>query len=84
MLKVDWTDDAIEDLQKLDKPIAKRILTKISWFSQHFNNITPEPLSGKMAGTFKVRVGDWRIVYTIEKDVIVIQAVGHRREIYSR
>ena len=84
MLKVDWTDDALEDLQKLDKPIAKRILTKISWFSQHFNNITPEPLSGEMAGTFKVRVGDWRIVYTIEKDVIVIQAVGHRREIYSR
>lgn len=84
MLKVNWTDDAIEDLQKLDKPIAKRILTKISWFSQHFNNITPEPLSGEMAGTFKVRVGDWRIVYTIEKDVIVIQAVGHRREIYSR
>ncbi|MDP3298426.1 MAG: type II toxin-antitoxin system RelE/ParE family toxin [Thermodesulfovibrionia bacterium] len=71
-------------MQKLDKPIAKRILTKISWFSQHFNNITPEPLSGEMAGTFKVRVGDWRIVYTIEKDVIVIQAVGHRREIYSR
>jgi mRNA interferase RelE/StbE len=84
LLKVNWTDDAIEDLQKLDKPIAKRILTKISWFSQHFNNITPEPLSGEMAGTFKVRVGDWRIVYTIEKDVIVIQAVGHRREIYSR
>ena len=84
MLKVNWTDDALEDLQKLDKPIAKRILTKISWFSQHFNNITPEPLSGEMAGTFKVRVGDWRIVYTIEKDVIVIQAVGHRREIYSR
>jgi mRNA interferase RelE/StbE len=37
-----------------------------------------------MAGLFKIRVGDWRVVYTIEKDTIIIKAVGHRREIYSR
>lgn len=58
MPKVEWEKEALDDLQKIDKPIVKRILNKISWFSQHFNNITPEPLSGEMAGTFKVRVGD--------------------------
>ena len=83
MLKVEWTKDAIEDLQRLDKPIAKRILKKISWFSQHFDNITPEPLSAELAGTFKLRVGDWRVVYTVEPDVIVIQAIGHRKEVYK-
>jgi len=70
-------------LQNLDKPIAKRILNKISWLSQHFDNITPEALSGELVGTYKLRVGDWRIVYTIELDLIVIQAVGHRKEIYN-
>ena len=84
MHKVEWGKEALDDLQKIDKPILKRILNKISWFSQHFNNITPEPLSGDLAGMFKVRVGDWRIVYTIKNEVIVIQAVGHRREIYSK
>ncbi len=83
MPKVEWTEDAIEDLERLDKPIAKRILKKISWFSQHFGNIIPEPLSAELAGTFKLRVGDWRIVYTIETDVIVIQAIGHRKEVYK-
>jgi len=82
--KVEWEKEALDDLQKIDKPILKRILNKISWFSQHFDNITPEPLSGDLAGMFKVRVGDWRIVYTIKNEVIVIQAVGHRREIYSK
>ncbi len=82
MPKVEWTKDAIEDLQNLDKPIAKRVLNKITWLSQHFDNITPENLSGELVGTYKLRVGDWRVVYTIELDVIVIQAVGHRREIY--
>jgi len=81
--KVEWEKEALEDLQKIDRPIVKRILNKISWFSQHFNNITPESLSGDMAGLFKLRVGDWRVVYVIEEDVIIIKVVGHRREIYK-
>ena len=82
MHKLEWTEDAIEDLQKLDRFITQRILKKITWFSQHFDNIIPEPLSGDFTGTYKLRIGDWRVVYTIEQDVIVIQAVGHRREVY--
>jgi len=80
--KVEWTKNAIEDLEKLDTPIVKRILNKISWFSQNFENITPEPLSGDLVGTFKIRIGDWRIIYTFESGVIVIQAIGHRKEVY--
>ncbi|TAL27538.1 MAG: hypothetical protein EPN94_01275 [Nitrospirae bacterium] len=59
------------------------MVNKISWLSQHFNNITPEPLSGDMSGQFKLRVGDWRVVYVISADAIVSKAVGHRREIYK-
>ncbi len=83
MPKVEWDEEALDDLEKIDRPIVKRILNKISWFSQYFDAITPEPLSADMAGLFKLRVGDWRIVYEIGKDVIVIKAVGHRREIYK-
>lgn len=83
MPKVEWDEEALEDLEKIDRPIVKRILNKISWFSQYFDAITPEPLSADMAGLFKLRVGDWRIVYEIGKDVIVIKAVGHRRDIYK-
>jgi mRNA interferase RelE/StbE len=57
--KVVWGKDALDDLNKIDKPVIKRILNKITWFSQHFNNITPESLSGDMTGLFKLRVGDW-------------------------
>ena len=82
MAKVEWTEPALEDLQKLDKPIAKRILKKITWLSNNFENITPEVLSGEFSGTYKLRIGDWRVVYVIESDIIIIQALGHRREIY--
>ncbi len=84
MAKVEWTEDAIEDLSRLDKPIIRRILKKVSWFSDNFDSITPESLSGDFKGAFKLRLGDWRVVYTIENDLILIQAVGHRREIYKK
>lgn len=83
MPKVEWEKEALDDLQKIDRPIGKRILYKISWLSQHFDNITPESLSGDMSGQFKLRVGDWRVVYTLEDGGIIIKAVGHRREIYK-
>ena len=82
MHKIEWTEDAIKDLQKLDKFLAQRILKKVTWFSQHFDDVIPEPLSGDLLGTYKFRIGDWRVVYTIEKDIIVVHALGHRREIY--
>jgi len=83
LAEVAWTLDAANDLKKLDKPISRRILNRISWFAAHFDEIIPEPLSGEFASTFKFRVGDWRIIYTLQDEHILILAVGHRREIYK-
>jgi mRNA interferase RelE/StbE len=84
LAKVEWTDDAIEDLSRPEKLIIKRILKKVSWFSNNLNSITPESLSGDFKGAYKLRIGDWRVVYTIENDLVLIQAVGHRSEIYKK
>jgi mRNA interferase RelE/StbE len=83
LVKVNWTEGAIKDLEKLDKPIARRILARIAWFSKNFERIIPEPLTGGFKGAFKLRVGNWRVVYTVEGETIVIQFVWHRREIYK-
>jgi mRNA interferase RelE/StbE len=80
---IEWTEDALKDIEKLDKLVARRILRKISWFGDNFERVIPEPLSGDFKGTFKLRIGDWRVIYTLEGNVIVIQMIGHRREIYK-
>ena len=43
-----------------------------------------KPMKGGLAGHFRVRVGPYRIVYKIEKTilVVVIARIGHRREVY--
>ena len=82
MAKLEWTEKAITDLERLDELTVQRILRKVTWFANNFERIAPEPLVGDLKGTFKLRVGDWRVVYTVEDETIVIQLIGHRREIY--
>lgn len=83
MTPVEWTEDALRDLGKLDPQIRLRVLRKISWLSKNSEAITPETLSGEFKGMFKFRIGDWRVIYTIEKQTLVIHFIGHRREIYN-
>jgi mRNA interferase RelE/StbE len=83
LVQIEWTDGALKDLEKLDKPVARRILRRITLLSKNFQSIVPEPLTGEWKGTFKLRIGDWRAVYTVEGNTIVIQFIGHRSEIYK-
>ena len=43
------------------------------------------PLHGKYSGLFKLRVGDWRIVYEVKHNekIITVHKIGHRKEIYK-
>jgi len=79
---IEWTEGALRDLERLDKPIARRILRRLAWFSKNLQSVVPEPLAGQLKGTFKLRVGDWRVVYTLEGNTIIIQFIGHRSNIY--
>lgn len=78
--------NASRQLKKLDPPVARRIIDQIRWLAEHFEEITPEPLKGDLAGLFKYREGDYRIIYQpLHKErLIVVHEIGHRREIYKR
>jgi len=77
---------ATRDLERLDKPLAHRIVERIRWLATNLDEIRPEPLTGDLAGFYKLRVGDYRVVYEIlhTENVIVIHQIGHRRDIYRR
>jgi mRNA interferase RelE/StbE len=83
LVQIEWTEVAIKDLEKLDKPVARRILRKVTWLSRNFQSTVPEPLAGELKGAFKLRIGDWRAVYTMEAKIIVIQFIAHRSQIYK-
>ena len=75
---------ALRSLESLDKPVAERIIDRLSWLSENLDALTPLPLRGGFSVTYKLRVGDWRVIYSfdIERRSITIHLIGHRRDIY--
>jgi len=79
-------DAAARDLARLDRPEARRVVQRINWLASNLDTIRPEVLSGDLAGFFKLRVGDYRVIYEIlgAEQILLVHAVGHRREVYRR
>ena len=77
-------DAAARDLARLDKQIGLRIARRIHWLAENLEDIKPVALSGNLAGLYRLRVGDYRILYEIlhDEQFIVIHFIGHRREVY--
>ena len=82
MVSVRLSADALRDLEKIDHTVAKRIIEKIMWLEKSFADTMPERLHREFKGSYKLRIGDYRVVYSFHQDVITIEAVGHRRDVY--
>lgn len=82
---VEYETEAIEDLTKLSPLMQKRIIKKIQWWAENFTEITPQPLKGKLSDFYKLRIGDYRIIYDfdIDQQVLIIDQIGHRSQIYD-
>lgn len=72
-----------KDLPRIDNSVKQRIKVAIEDKLVIYPEIYGKPLRGILKGYWSLRVGDWRIVYTIKKEVIFILAVRHRGEIYT-
>jgi mRNA interferase RelE/StbE len=74
---------AAKALKKIPKADRKRIIDKIDSLIDN----PPNPDATKMKGNnpfHKIRTGDYRIIYEIQEDVLVILIVkiGHRKDVY--
>ncbi|PIV32488.1 MAG: type II toxin-antitoxin system mRNA interferase toxin, RelE/StbE family [Lysobacterales bacterium CG02_land_8_20_14_3_00_62_12] len=85
--QIQFDDAAMKDLAKLDKQIAKRITDFLRGRVAVLDNprTIGEALKGSKLGEFwKYRVGDWRIIASIEDGAlrILVVKIGNRREVY--
>ena len=81
--RIEFKRSAAKALKKIPKANRKRIVEKIDSLAES----PPNPDTTKMKGNnpfHKIRVGDYRIVYEIQEDVLVmlIFKIGHRKDIY--
>jgi mRNA interferase RelE/StbE len=81
--QVEITREALRALSKLDKPIRRRVQSAIDELQADCRPHVAIALQG-LSGAYRIRIGDYRVIYTINDDklVVVVVDLGHRREIY--
>ena len=72
------------DIPKLSKDVRIRIRRAIEGKLATHPIEFGKPLRYSLKGARRLRVQDWRVIYTIEPpDVVLIVKIGHRREVYE-
>lgn len=79
--KIRFKPRAIKDCKSIDKKRLKQIFSKIELLSNNLQgdvkkltNFTPE---------YRLRVGDYRVLFEIESDEVIIYRIMHRKDVYK-
>jgi mRNA interferase RelE/StbE len=81
--RVEWKNSAYKELQKLPRPMITRIVAEVADLS---NDPYPHGVK-KLVGSefsYRIRIGDYRVVYEVFENRLVIEIVRvrHRRDVY--
>ena len=81
--KITFKKSVSKDLKKIDKKQAGAILDKIEEELPSKAGSCPE-LKGNFAGFRKLRIGDYRIIFSIIDDTVLITRIRHRKDVYKQ
>ncbi len=79
--RIEWLDEASDDVRAIDRSTAMRLFEGILRFSRTGAGDV-NTLHGDMAGAFRLRLGDYRVLFTMEDGEMRIFGVRHRSEAY--
>lgn len=85
MFKVSYLDSVEEDLKKLDKPTARKILYRIETYLAQDPKELGRPLKGDFQGYWRYRWGNYRVIYKIsEREIlIIVLRISNRKDVYD-
>ncbi|HAH20130.1 MAG: hypothetical protein A2Y00_01375 [Omnitrophica WOR_2 bacterium GWF2_43_52] len=87
MHKIEFSELAAKELERIyrsDRRLYSRFITGVESLKEH--PYQGKRLKGRLKGDFSLRMGDYRIIYTVQKDKLVVYIIdlGHRKEIYRQ
>jgi mRNA interferase RelE/StbE len=78
---VEYAPLAVENLRAFPKTVASQIVRKISRLEQGLHGNIKHLRQSDFG--YRLRMGDYRILFDVEDDTIVIQKIGHRKDVYE-
>lgn len=85
MYKIILTKAVEKQLKKIPKKDQLKITDKLQSLSSNSKPSEVKPLKGKLAPYYRIRSGDYRVIYAIEDDklVVLIIKIAHRKDVYD-
>ncbi len=85
MYQIVFKKSAEKELEKLPFKAIKRVSSAIDSLAQNPRPVGSRKLEGQKESLWRIRAGDYRVIYLIEDSVniIEIRRVGNRKDIYS-
>lgn len=72
-----------KDLPKLSHPIKLRVFQEIKDKLSEHPLIFGKPLRNILKNKRSLRIGDYRVLYAVEKDIVYIANIRHRKDVYD-
>jgi mRNA-degrading endonuclease RelE of RelBE toxin-antitoxin system len=82
-MEVVVTASALEEFTRVPRPIQARVLQLVSLLERWPAVSGAKPLSGKLAGHFRLRTGDYRVQFRLEQSLLIVERIGHRDGFYD-
>jgi len=83
-MAVQLTPEAAEDFDRLPAAMKPRVRDVIARLAQWPNVSGAKPLQYDLKGSFRIRTGDYRVVFLPKGDDIAVTRIGNRRDVYQR
>ena len=80
MFEIKWDERALNELYKLENQISSRIYKKVDELKDGFKSKDIKKIKGE--DKFRLRVGDYRVLFSLERNKIIVWKIGHRKNIY--
>ena len=75
--------EALGELAKLSRATRERIGKLFERLEGWPAVSGAKPLSGNLAGSYRLRTGDYRLRFRVEGETIIVDKIGHRRDFYE-
>lgn len=79
-----FTNNAVKDIEKIDNSVKKQLHKKLCYFKELDDiKVVAKKLHNYDIGEYRLRVGNFRIIFDLDKHTIVVLRIQHRKDVYK-
>lgn len=79
-----FTKEAVKDIEKIDTSVKKQLYKKFLYFKDLDDvKVVAKKLHNHDIGEYRFRVGNFRIIFDLDKHTIIVLRIQHRKDVYK-